>query len=74
MVKIIHLNTSLGIMIMMLLGHYGLSFHKWLAILINLTKIKKNKNENKNKIKMSLKFKDKQILKNCNKIWKKKKD
>ena len=33
---------------------------------------KKNKNKNKNKIKMSLKVKDKQLFKNCNKIWKKK--
>ena len=31
----------------------------------------KNKNKNKNKIKMSLKVKDKQLLKNYNKIWKK---
>ena len=31
----------------------------------------KNKNENKSKITMSLKVKDKQLLKNYNKIWKK---
>ena len=36
---------------------------------MNLTKIKKNKN--KNTITMSLKVKDKQLLKNYNKIWKK---
>ena len=30
-----------------------------------------NKNKNKNKITMSLKVKDKQLLKNYNKIWKK---
>ena len=36
---------------------------------MNLTKIKKNKN--KNAITMSLKVKDKQLLKNYNKIWKK---
>ena len=34
----------------------------------------KNKNKNKNKIKMSLKVKDKQLLKNYNKIWEKLKD
>ena len=31
----------------------------------------KNNNKNKNKITMSLKVKDKQLLKNYNKIWKK---
>ena len=31
----------------------------------------KNKNKNKNTITMSLKVKDKKILKNYNKIWKK---
>ena len=31
----------------------------------------KNKNKNKNTITMSLKVKDKQLLKNYNKIWKK---
>ena len=31
----------------------------------------KNKSRNKNTITMSLKVKDKQLLKNCNKIWKK---
>ena len=40
MVNIIHLNTLLGIMIMMLLDHYIYLFHKRLAILINLIKIK----------------------------------
>ena len=30
-----------------------------------------DKNKNKNKITMSLKVKDKQLLKNYNKIWKK---
>ena len=39
-VNIIHLNTLLGIMIMMLLDHYISFFHKRLAILINLMKIK----------------------------------
>ena len=33
-----------------------------------------DKNKNKNKITMSLKVKDKQLLKNYNKIWKKLKD
>ena len=40
MVNIIHLNTLLGIMIMMLLDHYIYFFHKRLAILKNLIKIK----------------------------------
>ena len=40
MVSIIHLNTLLGIMIMMLLDHYIYLFHKRLDILINLIKIK----------------------------------
>ena len=40
MVNIIHLNTLLGIMIMMLLDHYIYLFHKRLDILINLRKIK----------------------------------
>ena len=40
MVNIIHLNTLLGIMIMMLLDHYLYFFHKRLAILINLRKTK----------------------------------
>ena len=40
MANIIHLNTLLGIMIMMLLDHYIYLFHKRLAILINLIKIK----------------------------------
>ena len=39
-VNIIHLNTLLGIMIMMLLDHYIYFFRKRLAILINLIKIK----------------------------------
>ena len=40
MVNIIHLNILLGIMIMMLLDHYIYLFHKLLATLINLIKIK----------------------------------
>ena len=40
MANIIHLNTLLGIMIMVLLDHYISFFHKLLAILINLIKIK----------------------------------
>ena len=40
MVNIIHLNTLLGIMIMMLLDHYIYLFHKWLDRLIYLKKIK----------------------------------
>ena len=39
-VRIIHLNTLLGIMIMMLLDRYIYLFHKLLATLINLIKIK----------------------------------
>ena len=35
-----YLNTLLGIMIMVLLGHYIYGFHKRLAILINSMKIK----------------------------------
>ena len=40
MVNIIHLNTLLGIMIMMILDHYIYLFRKRLATLINLIKIK----------------------------------
>ena len=40
MVSTVHLNTLLGIMIMMLLGHYIYLFRKLLAILINLMEIK----------------------------------
>ena len=40
MANIIHLNTLLGIMIMMLLDHYIYLYHKRLATLINLIKIK----------------------------------
>ena len=40
MFNIIHLNTLLGIMIMMLLEHYIYLFHQRLDILINLKKIK----------------------------------
>ena len=40
MANIIHLNTLLGIMIMVLLDHYIYFFHKLLATLINLIKIK----------------------------------
>ena len=36
-----------------------------------INKFDERKNKNKNKITMSLKVKDKQLLKNCNKIWKK---
>ena len=53
-VNIIHLNTLLGIMIMVLLNHYIYLFHKRLDILINLKK---------NKITMSLMIKDIQLLK-----------
>ena len=40
MLNIIHLNILLGIMITVLLDHYIYLFHKLLAILINLIKIK----------------------------------
>ena len=60
MANIIHLNTLLGIMIMMLLDHYIYFFRKRLATLINLIKIT-----------MSLMIKDIQLLKTYNKIWKK---
>ena len=40
MVNIIHLNTLLVIMITVLLDHYTYFFHKLLAILRNLMKIK----------------------------------
>ena len=40
MFNIIHLNTLLGIMVMMLLEHYIYLFHQRLDILINLKKIK----------------------------------
>ena len=40
MANIIHLNTLLGKMIMMLLDHYIYFFHKLVAILTNLIKIK----------------------------------
>ena len=40
MVNLNHLNTLLGIMIMMLLDQYIYFFHKRLAMLINLIKIK----------------------------------
>ena len=40
MANIIRLNTSLGIMIMIIIDHYIYLFHKRLAILINLKKIK----------------------------------
>ena len=36
-----------------------------------INKFDEDKNKNKNKITMSLKAKDKQLLKNYNKIWKK---
>ena len=38
---------------------------------INKSDEDKNKNKNKNTITMYLKVKDKNFLKNCNKIWKK---
>ena len=60
MANIIHLNTLLGIMIMMLLDRYIYFFRKRLATLINLIKIT-----------MSLMIKDIQLLKTYNKIWKK---
>ena len=40
MANIIHLNTLLGIMIMLLLDHYIYLFCKLLVTLINLIKIK----------------------------------
>ena len=40
MVSTIHLNTLLGIMIMMSLDHYIYLFRKLMATLINLMKIK----------------------------------
>ena len=40
MVNIIHLNTLLGIMVMLLLDYYISFFHKLLVILIILIKIK----------------------------------
>ena len=40
MVNIIHLNTLLGVMIMLLLDHYTYFFHKLLVTLINLIKVK----------------------------------
>ena len=47
----------------MLLGHYLQDFQKWLVILEHLMKIKT--------ITMYVRVKDKQLLKNYNKIWKK---
>ena len=43
MVNIIHLNTLLGIMIMVLLNHYIYLLQKRLAIIINLIKIKQKR-------------------------------
>ena len=40
MVNIIHLNTSLGTMVMMLSDHYIYLFHKRLDILTNLKNMK----------------------------------
>ena len=69
MVNIIHLNTLLGIMII-LLNHYN-NFPQMTGYINKLNEHKiKNKNKNKNAITMSLKVKDKKILKNYNKIWK----
>ena len=62
MANIIHLNTLLAIMIMMLFDHYIYLFHKRLDILVNLRK---------NKITMSLMIKNIKLLKNYNKILKK---
>ena len=59
MASIIHLNTLLGIMIMVLLDHYIYLFHKRLAMLIKF---------DKNKITLYLMIKDIQLLKSCNKI------
>ena len=39
MAQRMHLNTLLDIMIMMLLDHYVLDFHKWLVMLKNLMKM-----------------------------------
>ena len=62
MVRIIHLNTLLGIPMMLLDHYYIYLFHKQLATLINLKK---------NKITMSLMIRDTQFLKSYNKIWEK---
>ena len=62
MVNIIHLNTLLGIMITVLLDHYIYFFSQTTGYI--------NKSD-KNKITMSLMVKDIQLLKSCNKIWKK---
>ena len=62
MENIIHLNTLLGIMIMMLLDHYQ-TFLSQTTGYINKF--------GKNKITMSLMIKDIQLLKSYNKIWKK---
>ena len=60
MASIIHLSTLLDIMIMMLLDHLGLS---------QMTGYVNKFDENKTTL--SLMVKDKQLLKNCNEIWKK---
>ena len=60
MENIIHLNILLGIMIIMLLDHYIQGFHK-----SHISKF------DENKIVISLMVKDKQFLKNCNKVCKK---
>ena len=61
MVNIIHLNTLLGMTIMVLFRPY-----LWFSQMIGYI----NKFDD-NKIAMSLMIKDKQLLKNYNKIWKK---
>ena len=62
MVNIIHLNTLLGIMIMMLIR----------PLYLGLSQMTSSINKyDENKITMSLMVKDKQLLKNYNKIWKK---
>ena len=65
MAKIIHLNTLLDIMIMILLDHYLQNFLKRLA---NKFKDKKTRIITTT---MSLMVKDKQLFKNYNKIWEK---
>ena len=62
MAQRIHLNTSLDIMIMMLLDHYMQDVHKY------LTSHAKKFDENAT---MSFRANSKQLLKNYNKIWEK---
>ena len=65
MVKIIHLNTLLDIMIMILSEHYFVKFPQMTSY-INKFKDKKTKITTSTK---SLMVKDKQLFKNYNKIW-----